>query len=113
MTEQHYLEDKISVLSREEFLAHTPVLPLPPWAGPIPYTWEQYQAHMQQTMELELGHYQAVEIPPAFLNIDICILKGSHAVISKYDTPAIHFVVRHPRLVAALENYVVLSQQEG
>lgn len=111
LTAEHLLEDKVSILPRELFEARPVMLPLPEWAGELYYNWEQYQAHIEETLSLRQENYRAVESPPAFRNIDICIVKGSHAIVAKRRAPAIRFVIRHPRLVAALENYVVLVQR--
>lgn len=112
MTAHHQVDDKLSVLSEQEFRKRPVSLPLPHRFGPIPYTWEQYRAHVQETLALELPRYSASATPPAFRNIDIFIIKGSHAVVCKHNAPAIQFVIRHPKLVSALENYVVLVERE-
>lgn len=112
MTAEHQLEDRLSVLTGPEFRKHPVTLPLPNHFGPIPYTWEQYSAHVQETLALDLPNYTVTAIAPAFRNIDIFIVKGSHAVVCKHNAPAIQFVIRHPKLVSALENYVVLVERE-
>lgn len=111
MLSQHRLEDKLSVLSEKEFRQRPQNIPLPHRFGPIPYTWEQYQTHVADTLATELPGYQATGMTPAFRNIDIFIVKGSHAVVCKHNAPPIQFVIRHPKLVSALENYVVLMER--
>lgn len=111
MTAHHQLEDRLSVLTEKEFRKRPLPLPLPHRFGPIPYTWAQYQAHVEATLSLELPNYQATAMAPAFRNIDVFILKGSHAVVCKLNSPPIEFVIRHHKLVSALENYVVLMER--
>lgn len=41
---------------------------------------------------------------PAFRHIQILIHEGSWAIVSKEKTPAIHFVIRHPKMREAMEN---------
>ncbi len=41
----------------------------------------------------------------AFRNVEMLICPGKWALISKNMAPAIHFVIRHPRLVSALERF--------
>ena len=111
MTAHHTLEDKLSVLTEKEFRKRPLQVPLPHRFGPIPYTWEQYQAHVEATLSMELPNYIPVAMAPAFRNIDIFVVKGSHAVVCKHNPPPIQFVIRHPKLVSALENYVVLMDR--
>lgn len=42
----------------------------------------------------------------AFRNLQICIHEGQWAMVSKERSPAIHFVIRHPKLRAAIERFV-------
>ena len=49
----------------------------------------------------------------AFHNLQILIRKGKWVGVSKCKAPAIHFVIRHPRLCAALENMVFLADERA
>ena len=40
-----------------------------------------------------------------FNNINITILKDNYVILSKSSNPIIHFVIRHPKLVEAIENF--------
>ena len=46
-------------------------------------------------------------------NLQIFIRKGKWVGVSKCKAPAIHFVIRHPRLCAALENMVFLVDERA
>ena len=75
----------------------------------IPYTFEEYQAHLELTKTFEAYHenYKLQESNEhAFRNIQIQILEGSYVLISKAKSPVIHFVIRHPKMVSALENFI-------
>lgn len=41
-----------------------------------------------------------------FRNVDITIRPGNWAMLSKNTHPAIHFVIRHPKLRDAIENFI-------
>ena len=38
-------------------------------------------------------------------------LKNNHVIISKNSNPTIHFVIRHPKLVAAIESFNPLVKE--
>ena len=75
----------------------------------IPYTYEEYTAHWQQTMQFAATHpsYTVRETSAnAFRNLQIQMCEGKWAMISKGNSPAIHFVIHHPKLRAAIEQFV-------
>lgn len=43
----------------------------------------------------------------AFRNIQICIHERKWVIVSKNKTPAIHFLIRHPKMRNAFENMVI------
>jgi hypothetical protein len=112
MTATHQLEDRFSVLSEQEFRERPENVAVPLCYGVLSYTWEQYSAHVEATLNTRRPNYRAVAIAPTFRNIDAFIVKGSHAVICKHNEPGIQFIIRHPKLVSALENYVVVLDQD-
>lgn len=103
--------DEIMELSLEEFEKHPMQLSL---AGmfydiDIPYTYEEYQKHLQLTAEYAVAHKNytmKLSNEHAFRNIQIQMLDGDYVMISKMKSPVIHFVIRHPKLVHALENFI-------
>ncbi len=105
-------EMELSSISREEFEKYPTALSL---AGVFPdeniyYTWDEYQEHLAQTQAFVQSHPRCslqITDRPGFHNIRIHILKGRWVIISKNTGPAIHFVIRHPRLRAAFENMVL------
>ncbi len=103
---------ELCTLSREEFDKHPVALSL---SGVFPeenlyYTWEEYQEHIAATKafadKFRLTNLTLTD-RPGFRNIRIHILTGRWVMVSKNVSPAIHFVIRHPRLRAALESMVL------
>lgn len=41
-----------------------------------------------------------------FRNIQIQILEDKWVLISKSKTPVVHFLIRHPKMVNALQNFI-------
>ena len=75
----------------------------------IPYTYEEYTAHIRQTKAFEKSHpnYSLCETSVcAFRNLQIHIHEGKWAMVSKSKSPAIHFVIHHPKLCSAIEKFV-------
>ena len=73
----------------------------------IEYTYDQYLRHVENeirvfsdTENITCHLTDGSEYP--FRNIQITILKGKWAMISKNTAPAIHFVIHHPKLVNAI-----------
>ena len=75
----------------------------------IPYTYEEYWAHLRQTEEFAASHpHCTVELTSGgtFRNLQISMHEGQWAMVSKEKSPAIHFVIRHAKLRTAIENFV-------
>ena len=76
----------------------------------IVYTWDTYQKHLALTKQYAKTHDSyslKISTTPAFRNIQIQICEGKWAVISKNNSPAIHFVIEHKKLRHAIENMVM------
>ena len=74
------------------------------------YTFEEYEEHLQQTRAFAETHSRFTLLPQKsaiFSNIRIKIKLHDWVMISKSNTPVVHFVIRHPKLVAAIENYCI------
>lgn len=103
--------DEFATISREEFDAHPLHLALADafYEADIPYTYKEYLAHIQLTKDYAEAHphYKVyTEAKQTFRNIQIHIIEGKLVRISKSRAPIIHFVIRHPKMVQALENFV-------
>lgn len=107
-----YITEEIPVLTKEEFERFPMVLPLSGmfYEKEVIYTWEDYQEHLRLIQEYKKQHanYDFVKnTSPAFRNIQIYIHEKKWVMVSKNKTPAIHFLIRHPKMRNAFENMVI------
>ena len=109
--EQNVIEDEISILSKEEFGKAKPFLFLADifYDKKIYYTYEDYLEHINLTKkyEKENKNYKlSINNNNAFKNIQILICEKNWVMISKANSPSIHFVIHHPKLRNAIENFI-------
>lgn len=105
------IEDEISLFTEDEFERYPMVMSLSGmfYESDIPYTWEEYQDHLEQTRQYAAEHsgYTLTETNAhAFRNLQIIIHEGKWAMISKNKSPTIHFVIHHPKLRRAIESFI-------
>lgn len=103
--------DEIALPNAEEFERFPMLLSLSNifYETSIPYTWQEYQEHLEQTRAYAASHpgYTLNESSGyVFRNLQIHIHEGKWVIVSKNKTPAIHFVIHHPRLCEAIESFV-------
>lgn len=109
--ENNILEDEIVGLSEEEFVNYPPVLSLSDtfYTNDISYNYEEYLEHLTDTQKYMSSHgnYKILNNKTnTFRNINITIHSGKWVMISKNTHPAIHFVIHHPKLRDAIENFI-------
>lgn len=105
------IEDEIPAFPPQEFKNNPPALEL---SGlfcemNISYSEEEYDAHLNETMTFaaENPNYTIKQNEAyAFRNLQIFIHEGQWCMVSKSKSPAIHFVIRHPKLRSAIENFI-------
>ena len=105
------LEDEVPALTPEEFSKNPPVLDL---SGifcetNLPYSEEEYMMHMSDTKAFARknpNYILRISTTHAFHNLQILVHEGQWAIISKSKTPAIHFIIHHPKLRNAIENFI-------
>ena len=106
------IEDEIpAAITPEEFKANPPVLEI---SGifcetDIPYNEEEYEAHLKETeafAKQNRNYALKRSKTHAFRNLQILIHEGQWVMVSKGKAPAIHFVIRHPKLRSAIENFI-------
>ena len=106
------VEDEVSMLSEAEYEKYPPVLPLAECflEKDIHLTYEEYLACIKAGRDYakanENYQFNLTKIK-GFHNIQITCFEGKWCMISKNRTPAIHFVIHHPKLRYALENMVL------
>lgn len=109
--EQSIIEDEISILSKEEFEEAKPFLFLADifYDKKLYYTYEEYLEHLDLTKkyERESKNYKlSVNNNNTFKNIQILVCEENWVMISKANSPSIHFVIHHPKLRNAIENFI-------
>lgn len=109
--ETERIEDEIPDFVQENFTKSPPMLEL---SGifceeDIPYNEEEYTAHLKESMafaEQDPNYTLKCSTAHAFNNLKIIIHEGQWVMVSKGKTPAIHFVIRHPKLRSAIESFI-------
>ena len=104
--------DDISLLSQEEFEKYPMVLSLSGifYEKELYYTYEEYTEHLEATKQFAESHpnyFLKSDTAHAFRNIQIQIHEGKCVTVSKNKAPAIHFVIRHSKMLDAFENFIV------
>ena len=105
------LEDEVPALTPEEFSKNPPVLDL---SGifcetNLPYSEDEYMMHMRDTKAFARknpNYILRISATHAFHNLQILVHEGQWAMISKSKAPAIHFIIHHPKLRNAIENFI-------
>ena len=111
ITESNLLEDEISKLSKEEFEKSPLSLFLADsfYEKKIYYTYDEYLEHLDLTKKYEKNNKNyklSVNNHNIFKNIQILICEKNWVMISKANSPSIHFVIHHPKLRNAIENFI-------
>lgn len=115
--EKNEIFDEVPTFSKEEFEAHPAHVCL---SGAflqkeIPYTYEEYMEHLELTREFaeKTANYTlSTKADLAFRNIQIQILENKSVMLSKEKAPTIHFVIKHPKMVNALSNFIPIVQEK-
>ena len=110
------VSDYIYVIKENEFKNDTPLLSLNNLFidKKICYTYKEYIEHLKQTKEYakKINNYEINHInDQTFKNITITFIKDHYVIISKSSNPTIHFVIEHPKLVDAIENFNPLIKE--
>lgn len=115
--ETNTVTDEIPALTAEKFDKKPPVLELSGMFAQnnITYSFEEYAAHLKQTELFADTHPNYIlkeNSAFAFCNLQILIHEKQFVIVSKGNAPAIHFVIRHPKLRSAIENFVPPMKEE-
>lgn len=72
----------------------------------LKYTYEDYLEHIKLTESFKHENYRLIKSESKiFENIVLSVAHGNYAVVSKASHPVIHFIIRHPKLAGAIENF--------
>lgn len=111
ITQNYIFEDEISELSKEDFEKAPLSLFLADnfYENKVYYSYEEYLEHLDLTKKYETNNKNyklSVNTNNAFKNIQILICEKNWVMISKANSPSIHFVIHHPKLRDAIENFI-------
>lgn len=102
---------EIPVVTKNEFENQPLKLPFPEifYGRLLSYSYEEYSEHIEETRQFFMS-FPNCKLQSAdnkgFRNINISILSGKMVIVSKNISPAIHFVIHHPRMTEAFENFI-------
>ncbi|MBQ3273656.1 MAG: helix-turn-helix transcriptional regulator [Solobacterium sp.] len=110
LLEQEQVHLRLPLPDAEQFAAAPPALPLSDLFidHAIPYTYEQFLAHAEALKKLAEDHpnlHLEWEIQPVFRNLSFMVIGDQAVVVSKENAPAIHFVIRHRKMIEAFRNF--------
>ena len=78
----------------------------------IKYNYDEYKEHLKETEKYINKNYIIIKNDyKTFKNIVIDVVKDNYVIISKNNDPIIHFVIKHPKLVFAIENFNPLIKE--
>lgn len=110
--EHSTVSDVLPEISEEEFSRYPMGLSLAGmfYSGDIRLSYEEYREYLTLCGEFAEAHpgYSCTpdkDIP--FRNIQITILENEWVIVTKNKSPVIHFVIRHPKIRAAIESMVL------
>jgi len=111
LLKKYSISVEISSLSKEKFDKSKVSLELSQlfYDNSIAYNYEEYTEHLQQTFDFAESFDNCtvkVENEPTFKNISFSIIENKCVIVSKANYPAIHFIIHHPKMVRAFENFV-------
>ena len=100
----------MSVLSEEAFGKEPVYLSLSGMFSEkgLKYTYPEYLHHLAATKQFAEDH-AGYELDTAavqtFRNIQIQVNVGKWVIVSKNNAPSIHFVIKHPKMTRAIEDF--------
>ena len=77
----------------------------------IKYNYDKYLEYLKSTKGYKNKNYQLTSDYKTFKNINISIFKNKYVIISKSSNPVIHFVIRNPKLVSAIDNFNLIVKE--
>ena len=102
--------DEIYILSEEEFGKEAVYLPLSGMFSEkgLRYTYQEYLRHLAATKQFaedHAGYDLHTDAVHTFRNIQIQINMGKWVIVSKNNAPSINFVIKHPKMIRAFEDF--------
>ena len=102
--------DDVYVLSEEEFGKEPVYLSLSGMFSEkgLRYTYQEYLHHILATKQFakaHTGYTLHTDTEQTFRNIQIQVNEGKWVIVSKNNAPSIHFVIKHPKMIRAFEDF--------
>lgn len=73
----------------------------------LTYSYQEYCLHLEELLNIRHPRYRLLlRAEAGFRNIRIVLKRGKWAVFTKSQTPVMHFVIRNPKLLYAVQDYV-------
>ena len=109
--QENIVQDEIYVMSKPDFEEHPLAVSLSSsfFEHKVCYSYEEYLEHLEETKKFEKAHQNykiSLKANNTFRNIQITICEKNWVMISKENSPSIHFVIHHPKLREAIENFI-------
>ena len=109
--ENNVFEDEIQELSEKDFNTVSPSLCLSDcfYENMINYNYDEYLEHLNLTKEYSKNNKNykfSLNNKHTFKNIQVLVCENNWVMVSKANSPSIHFVIHHPKLRNAIENFI-------
>lgn len=110
LLQENTLLDEIPELSKEEFKKHPMIVSLSSifYDNELAYTYDEYLEHLDLTRKYAESHEKyniQLDKEIAFRNIQITMHNNKWVMLSKNKAPVIHFVIHHPKMIEAFNNF--------
>ena len=104
------ISDEIFAISEEEFGKEPVYLSLSGMFSEkgLRYTYPDYLRHLAATHQFaaeHAGYELRTDAVQTFRNIQIQVNAGKWVIVSKNNAPSIHFVIKHPKMIRAFEDF--------
>ena len=102
ITDNIYIETKDDFINNEIYLSLENLFT----DKKIKYEYNEYLEHLKELKNFKNKNYKVTYIENrTFKNITITILEKNFVLISKNANPIVHFVIKHPKLIDAINNF--------
>ena len=81
----------------------------------LKYAYQEYLWHLVATKQFAedyAGYDLHTDAVHTFRNIQIQINAGKWVIVSKNNAPLIHFVIKHPQMIRAFEDFYRLTTKQ-
>ncbi|MBQ6494729.1 MAG: helix-turn-helix transcriptional regulator [Bacilli bacterium] len=102
--------DEINIISKDDFYNVSLSLSNIFYDKKILYNYDEYLEHIELIKEYSIqykNYHYKIRNTNIFKNINIHIIKNKQVIISKENNPSIHFVIYHPKLINAIERFIL------